>query len=209
MALILTILVVFLVLVVSEVWWRTRRPHDEFSRKFIHVAVGTFAATWPYYLSWKQILLISAAFLVGVLFSLYLNIFQAIHAVERPTWGEACFALSVGVLALVTHEPAIYTVALLHMGLADGVAAVVGTYYGKTNAYNVFGHSKSVAGTLAFLAISLTLLIAYATVAPLPANAGIIVGLALLATALENVAIRGLDNLFVPLAVAAVLTLVR
>jgi dolichol kinase len=208
MALILTILVVLLLLVASEIWWRKRRPHDEFSRKFIHVTVGSFAATWPFFLSWDQILGLSAAFLVGVLFSQYLNIFQAIHAVERPTWGEVCFALAVGVLALVTRNPAIYLVALLHMGLADGVAAIVGTIYGKSNTYMVFTHVKSIAGTLAFLAISLTLLIAYATVAPIPINAGIIVVLALLATALENVAIKGLDNLLVPLVVAAALTLV-
>lgn len=207
MALILSILVVFIILVSSEVWWRKRRPHDEFSRKFIHITVGSFAAVWPYFLSWNQILLLSAAFLIGVLFSQYLNVFQAIHAVERPTWGEVSFALAVGLLVLVTKDPAIYMVALLHMGLADGVAAIVGTVYGKNNTYKVFGHRKSLAGTLAFLAISLTLLIAYATFAQHTIGAAVLVGLALLATALENVAIRGLDNLFVPLVVAVVLTL--
>lgn len=209
MTLILTILAVLVILVSSEAWWRKRRPHDEFSRKFIHVTVGSFAATWPYFLSWNQILLLSAAFLVGVLFSQYLNIFQAIHAVERPTWGEACFALAVGILTLITHSPAIYLVALLHMGLADGVAAIVGTIYGRNNTYKVFGHAKSVAGTLAFLIISITLLLAYATVAPHTISAVALVGWALLATALENVAIRGLDNLFVPLVVAAALMVFR
>lgn len=207
MALILTILVVLILLVGSEIWWRKKHPHDEFSRKFIHITVGTFAAFWPYYLTWNQILFLGSAFLVVVLFSQYLNVFQAIHAVERPTWGEACFALAVGLLALVTREPAIYAVAILHMGLADGVAAIVGTVYGKTNAYKVFGHTKTVAGTLSFLAISLTLLIAYGTIAPQAISAVILVGLALLATVLENVAVRGLDNLFVPLVVAVVLTL--
>ena len=207
MALIVTILVVFALLLISETWWRVRKPHDEFSRKFIHISVGSFAAFWPYFLSWNTILLLSAAFIVVVTVSLKLGVFKAIHAVERPTWGEICFAGAVGLLALITREPAIYAVALLHMGLADGVAALVGTAYGKKNSYKVYGHTKSIAGSLAFLAVSLTLLIGYATVASTPLNPAVLVLLAMGATALENVSVRGLDNLVIPVFVASALTL--
>jgi dolichol kinase len=152
---------------------------------------------------------LSLAFIVGVSISLYFNIFQAVHAVERPTWGEICFAAAVGLLAVFVREPAIYTVALLHMGLADGIAALVGTAYGKMNRYKIMGHGKSIAGSLAFLAVSLTLLIAYASIIPTPLPAAVLVLLAVSVTALENFAVRGLDNLFVPLVVATVLTLLR
>jgi phytol kinase len=152
-------------------------------------------------------LLLSAAFIVVVTVSLKLGVFKAIHAVERPTWGEICFAGAVGLLALITREPAIYAVALLHMGLADGVAALVGTAYGKKNSYKVYGHTKSIAGSLAFLAVSLTLLIGYATVASTPLNPAVLVLLAMGATALENVSVRGLDNLVIPVFVASALTL--
>lgn len=205
MALILTILTVLCVLLISEVWWHHKRPHDEFSRKFVHISVGTFAAFWPYYLSWNEILFLSAAFLIVVTISQYLGLFKAIHAVERPTWGEVCFAISVGVLALVAREPLIYTVALLHMSLSDGLAALVGTKFGRSNSYNVWGHKKSIAGSAAFFISSLTILVAYAQVASIAPPALIIVGLAALATALENLAVRGLDNLVVTLVVAAVL----
>jgi dolichol kinase len=209
MTLILTICIVLSLLVISEAWWRTRKPHDELSRKFIHITVGCFAAFWPYFLSWKQIIFLSAAFVFSVAVSQYFGIFKAIHAVERPTWGEICFAAAVGMLALVTKVPAVYTVALLHMGLADGIAALVGTAYGRGNKYKVFGHVKSVAGSLAFFAISTVLLIGYATTAPEPISAVALVGLAVGATALENFAIRGLDNLLVPVLVASVLTMLR
>jgi phytol kinase len=208
-ALIVTVAIVFTVLIVSELWWRIRKPHDEFSRKFVHITVGSFAAFWPYFLSWNQILFLSASFIAVVLASQYFGIFKAIHAVERPTWGETCFAVAVGALAILTKVPAIYTVALLHMGLADGVAALVGTAYGKTNSYKVLGHVKSVVGSLTFLAISLCLLLGYATVAPSPINGLVIAGLAIAATTLENFAVRGLDNLLVPVLIAAVLTLLR
>lgn len=208
MTLIVAILVIFCFLTASEAWWRTHRYHSELSRKFIHITIGSFVAVLPYFLSWKQIIILSLAFIVGVSLSLYFNIFQAIHAVERPTWGELCFGAAVGVLAIFVRQPAIYMIALLHMGLADGIAALVGTAYGKTNEYKVLGHKKSVAGSLAFFAISLILLIAYATTTPTAIPAAVIVLLALAATVLENFAVRGLDNLLVPVLVAGVLMVV-
>lgn len=207
MTLVLTVLVVFALLIVSEMWWRIRRPHDEFSRKFIHITVGSFVAFWPLFLSWNQIIALSAAFIVVVTASQYFGIFKAIHAVERPTWGEICFAAAVGILALITKDAAIYMAAVLHMSVADGLAALVGTAYGKSNSYKVFGHRKSIAGTLTFMGVSLAILISYATVVPVAPLPVFLVGLAALAAALENFAVRGLDNLFVPLLVAAVLSL--
>lgn len=207
MTLILTVLVVFALLVASECWWRYRQPHDEFSRKFIHITVGTFVAFWPFFLSWNQIVLLSGAFIIVVAASQYFGIFKAIHAVERPTWGELCFALAVGTLAFVTRDTAIYMAAVLHMSLADGVAALVGTAYGKNNSYKVLGHTKSLAGSGAFLAVSLTILIVYATVEAPALSPFVVVAIALSASALENFAARGLDNLFVPLFVAAALVL--
>lgn len=205
MTLILTVLAVFVLLVVSETWWRLKRPHDELSRKFIHITVGTFAAFWPYYMPWKYIIALSAAFIVVVGLSQYFNIFKAIHAVERPTWGEYCFAAAVGILALMTRNPAIYTAALLHMSLADGFAALVGKSYGQANRYKVFGHTKSVVGSLTFMLVSLVILIGYASVAPIPLNPIALVATSAVATMLENFAVRGIDNLLVPVFVAAVL----
>lgn len=207
MALIFSILVVFILLVASEYWWRTRKPHDEFSRKFIHITVGSFVASFPLFLSWNQIVFLSLAFVVVVAASLKFNIFTAIHAVERPTWGEFCFAAAVGLLAVFVKDPLIYAIAVLHMSLADGIAALVGTTAGKRNSYFVFGHRKSIAGTGAFVAVSIVLLIAYGTFTPTMILPVWLVLIAMVAAGLENIAVRGLDNLFVPLFVASMLLL--
>ena len=206
MRLILTVLVVLVLLVNSELWWRLKKPHDEFSRKFIHITVGTFAAFWPYFLTWNEIILLSIAFVAAVVFSRYFGVFRAIHAVERPTWGEVCFAVAVGTLAVTTREPLIYMAALLHMGLADGIAALVGTAYGKKNSYRVWGQRKSIAGSMAFFLVSLIILIGYGTISPVMLHPAVLVAVAGAATALENLAVKGLDNLVVPLMVAGVLT---
>ncbi|HEX8182734.1 MAG TPA: hypothetical protein VF575_03995 [Candidatus Saccharimonadales bacterium] len=205
MALALTVLGIFFVLLLSEIWWYVRKPHDELSRKFIHIVVGSFAATWPFYLSWDQILLLSAAFIVVVAVSKYFHIFKAIHAVERPTWGEVYFAMAVGVLALVTQEPWIYAAALLHMSLADGLAAVTGVTWGGKTEYKVFRQTKSIVGSATFLVVSIGILVAYSLLSGTVLSPLTIAGLAMTATAVENVGVAGLDNLLIPLLVGVAL----
>ncbi len=202
----LSVLIVFCLLLVSELGWRRQWFANEFGRKFVHITVGIFVAFWPFILSWNQIRLLSLAFLVVVIASDRLKVFHAIRSVQRPTFGEICFAAVVGLLTFITHSKGIYAAALLQMALADGLAAVVGTRYGRENKYYVFGYTKSIAGTLTFFIVSLALLIGYSifSVKGLPVTY-ILLG-ASVATISENVAIRGLDNLVVPLFIGLLLT---
>jgi len=207
MALILTVLVIFALLVASELWWRSTKVHSEFSRKFVHIAVGSFVAFWPYFLSPNQIKLLSGAFIVAVLISQYLDIFKAIHSVQRPTHGEFWFALVVGLLAFVVHHPHIYTAALLEMSLADGLAALVGTRFGNGHRYSVLGSPKSMIGTFTFAVVSCAILAGYAHYTPGTLTVLQAVPIVLVATILENVGFQGLDNLLVPLFVSSALFL--
>lgn len=202
MLLLLTILAVLLILVISEILWRAEPVHDEFSRKFVHITVGSFVAFWPFYLSWNDIRVLSLAFLVGVVISKALNIFKAIHSVQRPTWGEIFFAIVVGGMTFVTHNKWIYMAALLQMSLADGLAAVIGTRYGKKRQYRAFGHTKSVIGTATFFIVSVLILLGYAFVAPGVGFSAVLFLIAALAATMENFGVYGLDNIFVPLLIA-------
>ncbi len=205
MRVILTIITVFIVLVLNELLWRRRKTHSELSRKFVHVVIGCFVAFWPFFLSWRQIELLSLAFLLVVSSSKVLHIFKAIHSVQRPTWGELCFALSVGIVAFATHNKWIYMASLLQMGLADGLAAIIGVQFGKRNSYSFMGHTKSLAGTLTFFVASVLILIAYSHYSGVHLSAIFIAFLSLAASLLENASIQGLDNLVVPLITALLL----
>lgn len=205
MALILTILTVLTILVANELWYRKQAPHDEFSRKFVHITIGSFVAFWPFFLSWREIQLLSIGFLIAIGISKTLGIFQAIHSVQRPTWGEVFFAAAVGIIAMITTNEWIYAAALLQMSLADGFAAVIGTKYGGRYKYLVFGHPKSLAGTATFFVISLVVLLVFNSHFPNPLILPAILGISLFATFLENIFIMGMDNLIVPLAVAMML----
>lgn len=191
-------------LLISEAWWRQRGTDHELSRKFVHITVGSFVAFWPYFLSWGEIQLLSLGFLVVVAASRYLHVFRAIHSVQRPTWGEFFFAIAVGLLTLVRHHPHIYTAALLIMSLADGLAAVIGTRFGRRGRYIVFGSQKSVIGSLTFFIVAGVILLVYShTSHQLPAYQ--IGALALGATLLENLGAKGSDNLLTPVFVALAL----
>ena len=205
MSLVLAVLVVLGLLLGNEALWRFTKIHNELSRKFIHITVGSFVAFWPFFLSWTQIRLLSVAFLIGVALSKYLGIFLAIHSVRRATLGEVFFALAVGVTTFVTHDKWVYATAMLQMSLADGLAAVIGVQYGKGNRYMVLGGLKSVAGTATFIVVSAGLLLVFGQTAGHALSAGRLVGITLVTTALENVAVWGLDNLVVPLVVAMLL----
>jgi phytol kinase len=201
--LVLTVLAIFILLVSNELWFRGRKVHDEFSRKFVHITVGSFVAFWPFFLSWNEIRLLSLAFFLVVCLSKYLHIFRAIHSVQRPTWGELFFAIAVGGVTLITNNKWIYLAALLQMSLADGLAAVVGVQFGlKRTAYRVFGHTKTLVGSTTFALISIAILIGFSYFSHMSLTPLSIAGLALAATLIENCGVRGLDNLLVPVVVA-------
>jgi dolichol kinase len=170
------------------------------------VTVGSFVAFWPYIMSTTEIRLLSAAFVVVVLLSRYLNIFSAIHSVQRPTWGEAWFAVVVGLLTFYAKDAHIYTAALLVMSLADGFAAIIGTRFGNGNRYRVFGSTKSIVGTLTFFIITCLILFTYVATGEGHIPSAVIPLIALVATLVENVGVQGIDNLFVPLFVAVCLS---
>lgn len=197
-ALLLAALLVGAILIFSELGWRRHFFHGELGRKFVHISVGTFVAFWPLFLSWTEIRLASLAFVVVVLISKYLNLFKVIHSVQRPTYGSVFFALTVGLLTFVTHSKGVYAAAVLQMSLADGLAAVVGTRFGRRNTYHLLGHAKSVVGTATFFVVSLAILVGYSllSAAGLPLYWAF-VGSAV-ASVLENLGALGSDNLLVP-----------
>jgi phytol kinase len=212
MRLILTTLIGLLILLVNEAWWRIKRPNDEISRKAVHIILGCFVAFWPYYLSWLDIELLGVAVFISIYiskhvkyFSSHFKLFKGMRDVRRTTWGEFFFAISVTLIALITHDKLIYTIAILSMGLADGLASIFGTYFGKRTNYKIFNSTKSLVGSLAFFITMIILLSIYHTHASHPSNLLFLLVLALTATALENISILGLDNLFVPLLIAVAL----
>ena len=198
--------VVFLILVFAEYLSRYKGVHSELTRKIVHVLVGMFVAFWPFFLSWRQIQLLSLMFLVVVLISIKLNVFGSIHAVARNKMGEVLFAVIIGILAILAPDPWVFAAAMLHLSLADGLAAVVGLAYGEGNSYRILGRTKSLAGSLTFFFSSLLIMIWYLAFSNTAPSAVSVLWLPVVATIAENLSGEGTDNLVIPLLVALVLT---
>lgn len=198
--------VVFLILVFAEYLSRKKGVHSELTRKIVHILVGIFVAFWPFFLSWGQIQALSLLFLIAVLVSINLKVFNSIHAVSRGNMGEVLFAVVIGVLAFISTNEWVFAAAMLHLSLADGLAAVVGLAYGGHNSYRIMGRTKSVAGSLAFFFTSLAIMVWYISFSGSDYGAVTLFWLPLVATIAENLSGEGTDNLVIPLLVALVLT---
>ncbi len=204
--LILSIFAIFIILVINEFIWRKRKIHGEFSRKFVHLTVGSFVAFWPRYLSWTQIKLIGLIFLVSVIISKKVKIFQAIHSVQRPTYGEAFFALAIIIVPFISQNKWVFTAAILQMSLADGLAAIIGLRFGGKYSYIVLNHTKTLVGTLTFFIASLLILIGFVHYSGINLEFTTLLIISFISSLLENIAIFGLDNLIVPLFIATLIS---
>jgi phytol kinase len=198
--------VVFLILLLAEYLSRYKGVHTELTRKIVHILVGIFVAFWPFFLSWRQIQFMSVAFLLVVLASIKLDVFRSIHAVKRNAMGEILFALAIGVLSFIATSKWVFAAAMLHLSLADGLAAVVGLAYGDGSTYKIFGRTKSLAGSLAFFFTSVAIMVWYASFSGASYTAVTLIWLPVMATIAENLAVEGTDNMVIPLLVALVLT---
>jgi phytol kinase len=172
----------------------------------VHIAVGVFVAFWPFFLSWRQIQLLSLSFVIVISISVKFNIFRSIHAVKRGVLGEVLFAIVIGMLAVIVTNKWIFAASMLQLSLADGLAAIVGLGWGEHNTYKILGHHKSLAGSLAFFFCSVLIMIGYVAVSPATADVTTLLWLPIIATIAENLAVNGTDNIVIPLLVGLALT---
>lgn len=194
---------------IGEYFRRKYELSNEVSRKLFHVIAGSLAALWPFYMSYRYVVTVEILFVISALVSRKLGWWKWLYDVGRTSWGEIFFALGVIVAALLEPPHWIYAIAILEVAIADAAAALIGLKYGRNNSYNVFGQVKSVAGSLAFYAVSLAIVIAVALISPatMGQNTFIcILILPVLTTIAENFSPFGLDNIFVPLIVIGFLS---
>jgi dolichol kinase len=202
----LSLAVIVLILYFAERGSRAKHLHPELTRKFVHVTVGTFVAFWPFFLSWRIIASLSLLFFIAIAISMRLEILRSIHSVQRTTKGELLFALAIGVLALIATNKWVFMAGMLNLALGDGMAALVGILKGEGNEYKVFGHTKSRAGTLAFLVTSFCISIIYLLFSGSGFSFTTLLLVPVIAAATENLAVNGTDNLAIPVIVALLLS---
>jgi phytol kinase len=195
-----------LIFVVLEAVAHKLRPPAELARKLGHIIAGIAAALLPFVLNYKEIALLGALFVPAVLVSMKFGVFKSVHGVNRN------FPLAICLSALLFPDQLLYTYAVLTLGVSDALASLVGIRYGRRK-YRVRGGHKSYEGSIAFFVS--TLVIGGGLLVALVPNVSVVsvcIWSTLLAAVLTLVEARGhtgADNLFVPLAAAGLLGLLR
>lgn len=201
------------ILLVSEFLWHTSMVKKaETPRKIVHILTGVYIAFWPLLMSQRWIQVLSVLLFVVVYASKRLRIFRSIHSVDRPTYGELLFPIGVFVSATFADSGWIYMAAVLHLSLADGLAALVGVRHIKKHGYKMFGQPKTTVGTAVFYLTSLAIITGTILFDPAAYQGNIyliILLLPLTTTLIENVAVYGTDNVLVPMAVIFILDSIR
>ena len=132
------------------------------------------------------------------------RVLPAVEDVGRHSYGTIAYGASISLLLALfwPEQPLAVAAGALVMALGDGLAGLVGPQL-QSPRWQLFGQSKSLAGTASMAGASLLVLAALAAAAegsglaapPLPN----LLLIALLATALEQLSSFGIDNLSVPL----------
>ena len=157
---------------------------EEASRKFIHVLLSN---VW-------------IAFVIINTLSYKFKLIKSMEREENDGFGTIYYAVSmlvVSIIAYVAGDPRIGATGILIMGYGDGFAAIIGKKI-KSKKYKIGKTTKSIAGSLTMFIISL--FISFIVLKMIGVKYLIFdsFGIAVVATILEAISIKGFDNITVP-----------
>lgn len=178
----------------------------EVSRKSAHIGSGLLACSFPWaFESPLTVTVLCGGFGGLVLAAKHFGQLQGVHGVERESHGAVLFPVIIALLFWMTAgDPLLFSVPILVLTVSDAVAALIGKGYGAFH-YKALGEQRSFEGSLAFfivtfVAVHVPLLLTEQTTRL--DSVLIAVLIAVLATCVEAISVRGLDNLFIPMIVA-------
>lgn len=178
----------------------------EASRKFIHILLANWwLIAMAFFDSVVWAMIPPIAFVVINFASYKLNLIKVMERDETTEdgIGTVYFAASLIPLVIlsfgVTHNPLIGLIGFFAMTYGDGFAALVGKSV-KSKEYQIFGCTKTIAGSIAMFVLSWLITIAVFAYANVEMWLLKSILIAVVATILEAISIKGTDNLTVPIA---------
>ena len=191
----------------------------EVQRKLIHISLGLYCLTFPFvfHAAWEVVA--TCALAVGLFMlargSMRKSLGGGLHAVERTSYGELLFAVSVALLfwlkdghfiSTTMHHKMppgqiLYILPILILTLCDAASALIGSRYGR-RVFQIEEGKKSVEGVVVFAVTAWLLsLIAFLLLTDIGRGEAVLLAFitAVFGALLEAASWRGLDNLFIPL----------
>ena len=204
---------VFAMIGIAEGLRKWRGYSVEFTRKFIHIAVGMWAYGTVLLFERRTFAIIPPLAFVAInALSYWQGTFKAMETGEKGQLGTVYFPLSFAALIwLLWDHPHLMVASLMPMTWGDALAAVVGRRIGQ-HRYTVAGSTRSLEGSAVMLLVGwAATLVPLLLLAPQPldpvAAVGAAAATALGAAVVEALSPWGIDNLTVPAVSALVLVL--
>ena len=174
---------------------------EEISRKYVHIMLCNI---WIIYLLFIDSLAIGcilpALFVVINTLSYKFKLIKSMEREENDGFGTIYYAISILITVIFSYgldNPVFGTIGILSMGYGDGLAAVVGKNV-KGPKYKIGNTTKSLAGSTTMFIVTLIIssIVLYVVGAEYFLLKGVL--MSIVATILEAISIKGLDNITVP-----------
>lgn len=184
---------------------------EEVSRKFVHIALCNIWFIFMYFIDsilWAIILPIFFVFFNAL--SYKYKIITSMERKENDGFGTVYYAISIFLIVLFTYSIKNMIVGLpglLIMGYGDGFAAIIGQKI-KSKEFRVGNTKKSIAGSITMFVVSTIILLIILNVLNIEFCIVKSLIIAIVATVLEFISIKGLDNITVPVVVTLLTFLV-
>ena len=201
-ALIVSFVYVFAMIGIAEGLRRWRGYSVDFTRKFIHIAVGMWAyGTVVLFESRTWAVVPPLVFVAINAFSYWQGTFKSMETGNRGNLGTIYFPISFAlILWFLWDRPHLLVASLMPMTWGDALAAIIGGRLGR-HPFTIAGSTRSIEGSAVMFIASWI-----ATCVPLAllpsqsflAAVGLALTTALDATIIEAVSPWGIDNLTVP-----------
>ncbi len=135
---------------------RIKKLNGELKRKLFHITMGLSMLALPYiFSSIYSVLVLAVLAIISLLIIKHTkfknSIGSVLYSVERQSWGEIFFVISVFVIFYLSRgNKILYNIPILTLTLADSVAALIGKRYGKNNISYSNEDTKSIEGSFMF-----------------------------------------------------------
>jgi len=212
-ALIASFVYVFAMIGIAEGLRKWRGYSVDFTRKFIHIAVGMWAYGTVLLFERRAFAIIPPLSFVAInAFSYWQGTFKAMETGEKGKLGTIYFPISFAALIwLLWGHPHLVVASLMPMTWGDALAAVLGLRFGQRS-YTIMGSTRSFEGSaVMFLTSWVATLIPLLLLAPSPLGVPVVLTAAAVtalgAALIEALSPWGIDNLTVPAVSALILVL--
>ena len=195
---------VLILAIACEVAWRNRYVPQWLARKVLHIAAVGSCALVPLWLGDLALLrwIVAGSEIVLIWLVVSGRLFDQDGA---RSWGIVLFPLIYLFLLSIEEDRWLITLPMAVLALSDALTAVAGILL-SSRFFRFTSDPKSAIGSSTFFIVTIVVILLFPEArsiifsVPLWASAVLLIVIALLLTAIEALASRGTDNLFIPLA---------